>query len=226
VLPEQVRREVVRLGRASGVPLIEDDTLAELALNGEPAPLPVAAYARDAQIASIGSLSKLFWAGLRIGWIRAPRPMIAQLGRLKAVADLGTSLVSQAIAVNLLAAGRDHVEQSRRRELAGRLDHLEDLLGRLLPSWTWRRPEGGLSLWVRLPDGSSAELAQFASRHGVLIAPGEVMSATGRFDGFARLPFDHPEQTLDVGIARLASAWQAYQGELVARGTRRVDVIV
>jgi DNA-binding transcriptional MocR family regulator len=226
VLPEQVRREVARLGRASGVPLIEDDTLAELALNGEPAPLPVAAYARDAQIASIGSLSKLFWAGLRIGWIRAPRPMIAQLGRLKAVADLGTSLVSQAIAVNLLAAGRDHVEQSRRRELAGRLDHLEDLLGRLLPSWTWRRPEGGLSLWVRLPDGSSAELAQFASRHGVLIAPGEVMSATGRFDGFARLPFDHPEQTLDVGIARLASAWQAYQGELVARGTRRVDVIV
>ncbi|MGH3157713.1 MAG: PLP-dependent aminotransferase family protein, partial [Streptosporangiaceae bacterium] len=226
VLPEPIRREVARLGRASGIPIIEDDSLAELNLGGRPAPLPVAAHARDAQIASIGSLSKLFWAGLRIGWIRAPRPMIAQLGRLKAVADLGTSLVSQAIAVNLLAAGQDHVKELRVRELTGRLEHLEDLLGRLLPGWTWRRPEGGLSLWARLPDGSSAELAQFASRHGVLIAPGEVMSATGRFDGFVRLPFDHPAELLDVGIARLASAWQAYQAELVGRGTRRVDVIV
>jgi DNA-binding transcriptional MocR family regulator len=226
VLPGPVRREVARLGRASGVPIIEDDTLAELNLSGVPAPLPVAAHARDAQIASIGSLSKLLWAGLRIGWIRAPRPMIAQLGRLKAVADLGTSLISQAIAVNLLAAGQEHVKELRVRELAERLEHLEDLLGRLLPSWTWRRPEGGLSLWAALPGGSSAELAQFASRHGVLIAPGEVMSPTGRFDGFVRLPFDHPAQVLDVGIARLASAWQDYQAEAVGRGARRVEVIV
>jgi DNA-binding transcriptional MocR family regulator len=225
VLPEPVRREVARLGRSSGVPIIEDDTLAELAVGGEPPPLPIAAHARDAQIASVGSLSKLFWAGLRIGWIRAPRPMIAQFGRLKAVADLGTSLVSQAIAVKLLTE-HDHVRELRCRELAERLDHLLDLMGRLLPGWTWRRPEGGLNLWARLPDGSSAELAQFASRHGVLIAPGEVMSATGRFDGFVRLPFDHPAATLDAGIERLASAWQAYQAELVARGTHRVDVIV
>jgi DNA-binding transcriptional MocR family regulator len=225
VLPEPVRREVARLGRSSGVPIIEDDTLAELAVGGDLPPLPVAAHARDAQIASVGSLSKLFWAGLRIGWIRAPRPMIAQLGRLKAVADLGTSLVSQAIAVKLLTE-HDHVRDLRCRELAERLDHLLDLMSRLLPGWTWRRPEGGLNLWARLPDGSSAELAQFASRHGVLIAPGEVMSATGRFDGFVRLPFDHPAATLDAGIERLASAWQAYQAELVARGTHRVDVIV
>jgi DNA-binding transcriptional MocR family regulator len=225
VLSEAARREVARLGRTSGIPIIEDDTLAELSLTGEPAPLPVAAHARDAQIASVGSLSKLFWAGLRIGWIRAPRPMIAQLGRLKAVADLGTSLFSQAIAVNLLA-GHDHVRELRCQELAGRLGHLEELLRHLLPGWTWRRPDGGLSLWVRLPSGSSAELAQFASRAGVLIAPGEVMSPTGGFDGFVRLPFDHPDQTLDAGITRLAMAWRAYQAALVARDARRVDVIV
>jgi DNA-binding transcriptional MocR family regulator len=224
VLSEPVRREVARLGRASGIPIIEDDTLAELALGGEP-PLPVAAHARDAQIASVGSLSKLFWAGLRIGWIRAPRPMIAQLGRLKAVADLGTSLVSQAIAVHLLAE-HGHVRELRCGELAERLEHLEALLRRLLPGWTWRRPEGGLSLWARLPSGSSAELAQFAARRGVLIAPGEVMSATARFGEFVRIPFDHPAGTLEAGITRLAVAWQEYQATLVARGTRRVDVIV
>jgi DNA-binding transcriptional MocR family regulator len=224
VLPEPARREVARLGRASGVPIIEDDTLAELSLGGA-APLPVAAHARDAQIASVGSLSKLFWAGLRIGWIRAPRPMIAQLGRLKAVADLGTSLVSQAVAVHLLT-GQNHVPELRCRELAERLEHLQDLLSRLLPGWTWPRPEGGLSLWARLPGGSSAELAQIASGHGVLIAPGEVMSARGRFDGFVRLPFDHSAATLEAGITRLAGAWRAYQAELVARDARRLDVIV
>lgn len=224
VLPEPARREVARLGRVSGIPIIEDDTLAELALDGEPPP-PVAAYARDAQLVSIGSLSKLFWAGLRIGWIRAPRPVIAQLGRLKAVADLGTSLFSQAIAVNLLA-GHDRVRDARCRELSGRLELMQDLLRRLLPGWTWRRPQGGLCVWARLPDGSSTELAQVASRHGVLIAPGPAMSPTGRFDEFVRLPFDHDPVTLEQGIVRLASAWQAYQAELDSHGPRRVEVIV
>jgi DNA-binding transcriptional MocR family regulator len=224
VLPEPARRDVARLGRASGIPIIEDDTLAELALGSEP-PLPVAAYARDAQVVSIGSLSKLFWAGLRIGWIRAPRPVIAQLGRLKAVADLGTSLFSQAVAANLLA-GHDHIRDARCRELSGRLELMQDLLRRLLPGWTWRRPQGGLCVWARLPDGSSAELAQVASRHGVLVAPGPAMSPTGRFDEFVRLPFDHDPQTLKQGVARLASAWQAYRAELDSHGPRRVDVIV
>jgi DNA-binding transcriptional MocR family regulator len=224
VLPEPVRRDLARLARATGVPVIEDDTLAELALDGEPPP-PLAVHAPDAQIASVGSLSKLYWAGLRIGWIRAPRPMIAQLGRLKAVADLGTSLVSQAIAVHLLASLAD-VRELRCRELGGRLAHLEELLRRLLPGWTWRRPGGGLSLWARLPGGSSAELAQVATRHGVLIAPGEVMSPTGGCGEFVRLPVDHAVQTLDEGITRLAAAWRAYQAALVTRDARRVDVIV
>jgi DNA-binding transcriptional MocR family regulator len=224
VVPAPARRELARLSRVSGIPFIEDDTLAELALGGEP-PLPLAAYARDAQIVSVGSLSKVFWAGLRVGWIRAPRPVIAQLGRLKAVTDLGTSLVSQAIAVNLLAdAGR--IWELRRRELAQRLALLRDLLGQHLPDWTWRPPGGGLCVWARLPDGSSTDLAQIAGRHGVLIAPGPVMSPTGRFDDHARLPFDYRPETLEQGIRRLGRAWQAYRGVLEAHGPRRIDVIV
>jgi DNA-binding transcriptional MocR family regulator len=224
VVPAQARRELARLSQATGIPFIEDSTVAELALGGEP-PLPLAAYARDAQIVSVGSLSKVFWAGLRVGWIRAPRPVIAQLGRLKAVTDLGTSLVSQAIAVNLLAdAGR--IWELRRRELAERLSLLQNLLGRHLPGWTWRPPGGGLCVWARLPDGSSTDLAQIAGRHGVLIAPGPVMSPTGRFDEHVRLPFDYRQETLEQGIGRLGRAWRAYRGVLDAHGTRRIDVIV
>jgi DNA-binding transcriptional MocR family regulator len=167
----------------------------------------------------------VFWAGLRVGWIRAPRSAIAQLGRLKAVTDLGTSLVSQAIAVNLLT-GADRIWDLRRRELADRLALLQDLLGRHLPGWTWRPPDGGLCVWARLPDGSSTDLAQVAGRHGVLIAPGPVMSPTGRFDEHLRLPFDYRPATLERGIHRLSRAWQAYRDVLDAHGTRQIDVIV
>src|SRR6202034_2819025 len=133
-----------RLCQISGIPFVEDNTLAELALGNEP-PLPLAAYARDAPIASVGSLSKVFWAGLRVGWIRAPRPVIAQLGRLKAVTDLGTSLVSQAIAVNLLADAA-HILDLRRRELAERLALLQDMIGRHLTDLSRRARDRGLLL--------------------------------------------------------------------------------
>jgi DNA-binding transcriptional MocR family regulator len=214
VMPEAARREVARFSRISGIPIIEDNTLAELSLGCEP-PTSLAAYARAAPIVSIGSLSKVSWAGLRVGWIRAHRPVIAQLGRLKAVADLGTSLYSQAIAVRVLA-DLDRIRDLRLRELAGRLAQMDDLLHRELPDWRWRRPKGGLSLWARLPGGTATELAYIAQRRGVVVVPGSVMSPTGRFDDFIRLPLDHDPAVLGEGIRRLASAWKTYHGTLHA----------
>jgi len=224
VMPDVARRKLARLGRASGVPIIEDNTLAELTLGGEPPP-PLGAYSRDAHIVSIGSLSKLFWAGLRVGWIRASRSAIAQLGQLKAVADLGSPLISQAVAVSMLADA-DRISNLRRAELTERLALLEDLMHGALPGWRWRRPQGGLSVWARLPAGSSAELAQIAGRLGVLIAPGPLTSPTGRFDEFIRLPFDHEPAVLHEGIRRLASAWRSYAATLESHGPSRMDVVV
>jgi DNA-binding transcriptional MocR family regulator len=224
VMPEPARREIAGLCRMTGIPFIEDNTVADLSLGCEP-PLPLAAYGRGAHIVTVGSLSKLFWAGLRVGWIRAPRPVIAQLGRLKAVADLGTSLISQAVAVHLLADA-DRIRKLRHREVTERLALTADLLRRELPGWSFRRPEGGLILWARLPDGSATDLAQIARRHGVLIAPGPVMSPTGRFDDHVRLPFDYQGDTLRQGIGRLARAWRAYSAALDMHGPRQVDVIV
>jgi DNA-binding transcriptional MocR family regulator len=224
VMPEPARRELARLARSSGVTVIEDNTLAELTLGCAP-PLPLAAYGRRAPIVTIGSLSKLFWAGLRVGWIRAQRPTIAQLGQLKAVADLGTSLFTQAIAANLLADA-ERIRGLRCSELAERLAFLQELLQHALPDWGWRRPDGGPSVWVRLPAGTAIELAQIASRRGVLIAPGSLMSPTGGFGEFIRLPFDYEPAVLQEAISRLASAWQAYRAQLGSHGSSRVDVIV
>ena len=114
----------------------------------------------------------------------------------------------------------------RCRELAGRLTLVEDLLRRWLPDWSWRRPEGGVSVWTRLPAGSSTELAQIAQRRGVIIVPGPIMSPTGRFDEYVRLPVDHDPSVLGEGVRRLATAWTAYRAALDADGLNRVDVIV
>jgi DNA-binding transcriptional MocR family regulator len=224
LMPESARRELARLSRTARVPIIEDDTLAELAL-GHEAPPPIAALARDAPIVSIGSLSKLFWGGLRVGWIRGPRSMIAQLGRIKAILDLGTSLLSQAVAAALLVEA-ERIRELRRRELAARLALLRELLERLLPSWRWREPAGGVSLWARLPFGSSTELAQLASRHRVLIVPGTVMSAIGGLDEFVRLPFDHERNVLEEGMRRLARAWEDYSATVEEQAARRLDIVV
>ena len=57
-------------------------------------------------------------------------------------------------------------------------------------------------------------------------APGSLMSPTGRFDEFIRLPFDHESAVLREGVQRLASAWQSYAGALDSYGSSRMDVIV
>lgn len=208
VMPELQRRAVARLVEARQVPLVEDDSLAALALDGG-VPPPIAAFAPGAPILTVGSLSKLFWGGLRVGWIRAPEPLIAQLGRLKAVADLGGSLPSQVIATRLL----DRFEVVRRErvaELARRFACMVQLLERHLPTWSWEPPQGGLCLWVRLPYGSGTEFAQVALRHGVSVVAGPVASADNTFDEFLRLPFGLEPSDLEEGVQRLARAWQAY----------------
>jgi len=208
VLGEPSRRALASLVQQHQVPLLEDDSLSGLSIVGEPPP-PVAAFAPQGPILTAGSLSKLFWAGLRVGWIRAPEPVIAQLGRLKAVADLGGSLPGQVIASRLLGA-YDDIRRSRRPVIAERLELATGLLAEFLPDWSWATPQGGLCLWVRLPYGSATEFAQIALRAGVSIVAGSVASPDGSFDDHIRLPFGHRPEMLEEGIRRLARAWQSY----------------
>jgi DNA-binding transcriptional MocR family regulator len=101
VMSERDRRRVARLAIESGVPLIEDNTLADLSLGSAPPP-PIAAFAGAAPVLTIGSMSKLFWGGLRVGWIRTSEEVLARVAKLKIMADLGGSIVGQLTAVRLL----------------------------------------------------------------------------------------------------------------------------
>jgi DNA-binding transcriptional MocR family regulator len=198
------RRRLAELAARHGVPVVEDNAYAT---GGADVPAPVAAYApADAEVLTVGSLAKSVWAGLRIGWVRAEQTVVDRLARRKALADLGSPVIDQALAARLLPR-LAAVTAARAAATADRLAHLEALLTARLPEWRWRRPAGGSALWIQLPDTDAAVFAQVALRHGVEVVPGAAMDPDGGHDDHIRLPSTFPVEVLDHLVARLAAAW-------------------
>src|SRR3954462_10355372 len=98
------RERAVALARATRTPLVVDETMAELTLDpGADPPAPVAAHDPAGEaVVTIGSASKAFWAGLRIGWIRASPTLVGRLALARATLDLGSPIVEQLVATQLL----------------------------------------------------------------------------------------------------------------------------
>jgi DNA-binding transcriptional MocR family regulator len=213
-LTDLQRRQLVEMAQKVNLPLIEDLTLANVVQEKEPPP-PLAAYAQEGAVISIGSLSKIFWAGLRVGWIRGTVPLIERLARLKAVSDLGSSMISQLIAIRLMPY-LEQVKQLRRQELTPRRDLLLELLQSRVPSWSWQRPKGGLFVWVHLPEGDVRDLAQEALHGGVIVLPGTTLSVDGTHTTWLRLPFFLPPDRLQRGLERLIAAWERYRRGMTA----------
>jgi DNA-binding transcriptional MocR family regulator len=223
VLSERDRRRVARLAADAGVPIVEDLTLADLSLGPAPPP-PIGAFAGETPVLTIGSMSKLFWGGLRVGWIRASEEVLARIAKLKIMADLGSSLVGQLVAMRVLAEAA-RVRQARRREIRERLERLTKLLSRHLPDWSWAEPAGGLSLWVKLPRGDANEFAQVALRHGVSVVPGPLASPDGGCVDRLRVPYVLEAGPMTEGVERLARAWAAYSAT-ARRERESVGVLV
>ena len=202
------RRQVADLAAKYGVVVVEDNAYSAWDPSGPEIPPPLAAFAPpNAEVLSIGSVSKAVWGGLRIGWIRAPRPLAERLARHKALADLGSPVIDQALTARLLPRLRElTVDRARaatvRRKLMGRL------LTERLPDWVWEEPEGGSALWIRLPDTDARVFAQVALRHGVEVVAGRAMDPTGEHDGYLRVPFSYPDEVMADAVDRMARAWQ------------------
>ena len=222
-LPEGARREIARLASDAHVPLLEDESLVDIGL-AEPPPPSIAALAPKAPVISIGSLSKLCWGGLRIGWVRAPEPVLLRLASLKVASDLGSAMLSQLVAVHLLDRA-DEVRRLRRAQILRQRDALASELTRRLPEWSWTLPAGGLSMWVRLPHGDASEFAQVALRQGVSLLPGPSVSADGGHPQHLRLVYVHEPPVIAQAVERLARAWQTYAPMALPQG-RELGVIV
>jgi DNA-binding transcriptional MocR family regulator len=208
VLPALPRRRLAETAAAAGVVLIDDEVSAELGFPDEPTPPPLAAY--DDRVITIGSLSKVVWGGLRIGWVRAPAPVIARLARLRAVHDLGGNIPAQLAAADLLP----RLDALRRRGAVRRKaghDHLRAELARHLPDWRVPAVRGGLTLWIPLPHGDGTSFAQTALRHGVAVLPGAGLDADGRSEQYVRVHFLAAPEQLSEAARRLAAAWRNYR---------------
>ncbi|QFY08128.1 aminotransferase class I/II-fold pyridoxal phosphate-dependent enzyme [Nonomuraea phyllanthi] len=222
VMDTAERRRLAALAAEHDVPLIDDEVCAELSFTGETPP-PLAAYERGEHLISVGSLSKLVWGGLRVGWVRAAAPLVSRLARLRAVHDLGGEVFSQLAAVALL--GRlEEVRAARVRTLRERHDHLCAELREHLPSWSFEPARGGQTIWVRIPRGDADSFAQLALRHGVAVAPGRSFDPLGRHADRMRLHFLFPEEELSRAVNNLAAAWVVYDG--AARPPSRHPLVV
>lgn len=208
LMPLHVREDIARISRETRLPVLEDLTFADVILERQ-GPPPIAAFDSKATVLSVGSLNKLFWSGLRVGWVRGPQPIIERLTHLKETADLGTGLPSQSLSLQVLRQ-LDHIRQVRQHELQRKFRVMTELISTLLPDWTWEQPEGGYFLWLRLPNGNAAEFAQVALRSGVVICPGTLFSVDASHQAYVRLPFLLDEEILQEGIKRLAQAWETY----------------
>lgn len=191
--------------------LLEDDPYGELRYRGEPLP-PVAALpgAEDRTLA-LSTLSKVAAPGLRIGWVRAPGALRRPLAVAKQAADLHSSTVDQAAAARWLESTDLEAHLARlRREYGARRDALLAGLDAALPGGSSHsRPDGGMFVWVRLPDGWDADaLLPAALDRGVAFVPGAPFFAGAPDPATLRLSFTtHSPAEIAIGLARLAACF-------------------
>ncbi|MFQ5719136.1 MAG: PLP-dependent aminotransferase family protein [Acidobacteriota bacterium] len=216
------RRRLVALCRGAGVPLVEDDSDGELRYDGSD--LPHLASLAGSGVLYLGAFSKLFFPGLRLGWVMADPQVISRLEATKRVADLHTPLLLQAAMARFGASetGRRLAENVRERYRRRRDAMLAALAASMPEEVTWSRPAGGLSLTVDLsPRTDAADLLPRAADEGVLFAPGHLFSACGDGRPTLRLAFGNvDEASIEEGVIRLRRALdrerQAGPGELVS----------
>jgi len=202
---EQREEYASHLRRAHTVAVV-DEAHQALALDRQEMPRPFAAFAPDT--ITIGSASKTFWGGLRLGWIRAPRGQMERLTHARVGLDLGAPVLEQLALVHLLGDPSAVLEPQRDR-LREQRDRLAAALSERLPEWRFRLPGGGLALWAELPTASGTAVAAEAERRGVIVAPGPLFAAEGGLDQFVRIPWSRPVDELEEAVRRLATAWDA-----------------
>ncbi|MBZ5653823.1 MAG: PLP-dependent aminotransferase family protein [Acidobacteriia bacterium] len=239
-LAEGRRHELVLLADRYGIPIIEDDPYGQLRYEGEHL-TPLIVLDREnlrrddgysiGNVIYLSTFSKTLAPGLRLGWIVAPPEVISKLVQLKQGADLHTSTFVQMVAYEVARDNflDEHIKLIR-RVYGERRDVMLRAMEENFPSEvTWTRPQGGLFLWVTLPEGMDChELFEAAIKENVAFVPGESFYASnGHADEgrrHFRLNFSNasPEQITE-GIRRLGVAIKKQWARLHPGYDRPVD---
>lgn len=200
------RSRVASIATRFGIPVIDDATLADTIIDGERRPLPLAVGSE--QVITVGSMSKSFWGGMRVGWLRANPDLVAELAAVKGGEDLGTSVIAQLLASQLLPR-IELARDERLRTLSEARRLVLEAIAELVPDWQPQIPTGGGSLWVRLPESGATSFAQRAERAGVRILPGSTFSIVDRLDDYIRISYAAAPEITRRGVELLAEVWDA-----------------
>ncbi|MFJ9777844.1 PLP-dependent aminotransferase family protein [Kitasatospora sp. NPDC101157] len=208
LIDEEQRRRLLAAARAAGSIVLVDETTAELGWGvpeSTPLPRPMAALDRSAQVVTVGSAGKLLWGGLRIGWVRAAPALVRRLATERVYSDVGTPVLDQLIAAELLGEPLRDVRAHQLDRLRATAHAFAAALSEQLPDWGSPLPPGGLSLWVSTGGLSGAALAQAGEPAGVRIAAGNRFGSDGAFEHHIRLPLTVPAAAVPAAVERLAA---------------------
>jgi DNA-binding transcriptional MocR family regulator len=217
----QARRDLLRLAGELDIPIIEDNPYTDLRYDGEDVPaiqsldLANCGSINASRVIHCGSFSKVFTPGLRVGWICASSAIINRLILIKQASDLNSSAINQAVAVYLATQLFDEQVKKARESYRLKRDAMLNALAAYMPEGShWTRPEGGLFVWLTLPEGfDSVSLLQKAiAEYGIAFVPGPAFFADGRLRNTLRLSFSLPDIAgIDAGIRRLAALVRSEQ---------------
>jgi 2-aminoadipate transaminase len=215
------RVELIRLAQEQGVPIVEDDPYGALRFEGETIKPLVAIDAEltghngdcyTGNVIYLGTFSKTLAPGLRIAYVIAPPQVISRLVQLKQAADLHTSTFNQMVIYEVSKDGfiDQHIDKLR-QVYRKRRDTMLAALDRYMPGEVdWTHPEGGLFLWMHLPEGmSDRTFFEAAVERNVAFVPGSAFFTIPDPPPTARLNFSCMDETHIVeGIKRMHEAYQ------------------
>jgi 2-aminoadipate transaminase len=210
------RRAFMELISLYRIPVIEDNPYSEVRFEGERLPA-LKSMDEERLVVFLGTFSKIFSPGMRLGWVAAPGPIFEKYVLVKQGADLHTSTLAQMqLSAYLetfdLDANLERVREAYRR----RRDAMVRALEREMPPGVrFTRPAGGLFLWVELPQGMNArEVLAVCLEHDVAFVPGDSFFSNGGHENTLRLNYSNmPEDRIEEGVRRLGAVLRELLGD-------------
>jgi 2-aminoadipate transaminase len=206
---DQARRQrLTDIARRHHLPLIEDDAYGFL--NYESVDLPLKAIEPE-WVVYLGTFSKILAPGLRLGWIVSPQSLTPEILVIKQLSMLSVAPLSQHIVANYLAANdfAGHITALQREFRRRRDTMLRAIRQHFPPQAQWTSPQGGMFVWVKLPQGIDTEKVVFQAveEEEVAFIPGKAFVTdplNRRYDNYMRLSFArYGPELIEEGLARL-----------------------
>ncbi|WP_297556459.1 PLP-dependent aminotransferase family protein [Thermococcus sp.] len=201
------RERLVELAREYDFLIVEDNPYSELRYSGEPVP-PIKHFDEEGRVIYLGTFSKILAPGFRLGWVSAHPHFIRKMEIAKQAVDLCANTFGQVIAWKYVENGYldEHIPKII-KFYKPRRDAMLKALEEFMPEGVeWTRPEGGMFVWVTLPEGIDTKIMlEKAVSKGVAYVPGEAFFAHRDVKNTLRLNFTYvPEETIREGVKRLA----------------------